>query len=54
VELICPTAQAKYFSRGDWTTQITLNRLAKFDFARIRFCKPKAGGAKGYSRKWIT
>ncbi|TMK38014.1 MAG: hypothetical protein E6G70_30425 [Alphaproteobacteria bacterium] len=41
VELICPTAQAKYFWPGDWTTQITLNRLSKFRFARMRFGKPK-------------
>ena len=47
--LICPTAQAKYFSRQDWTTQISLNRLMKFAFWRMRFCllegarAPRAG-----------
>src|SRR5258706_8928286 len=30
LEVICPTAEAEYFSREDWTTQITLNRLGKF------------------------
>jgi hypothetical protein len=27
VELICPTAKAKYFLRRDWTTQISLKSL---------------------------
>jgi hypothetical protein len=37
VNLICPTAKAKYFWLGDWTTQITLNRLDKSQFTRTRF-----------------
>ncbi|MGX9427009.1 MULTISPECIES: hypothetical protein [Bradyrhizobium] len=28
--LICPTAKAECFLREDWTTQITLETLAKF------------------------
>jgi hypothetical protein len=38
LDLICPTAQAEYFSRGDWTTQITLKSRAKLDFTRRGFC----------------
>ena len=30
VELICPTAKAKYFLREGWTGQITLKRFSKF------------------------
>jgi hypothetical protein len=37
VPLICPTAQGKYFSLRDWTTQISLNRLTKIAFRRTRF-----------------
>jgi hypothetical protein len=37
VEVICPTGQAKYFFEEDWTTQITLNRLTKIQFTRMRF-----------------
>jgi hypothetical protein len=33
--------EVKYFSREDWTAQITLNRLANFDFARTGFFGPK-------------
>jgi len=29
--------EAEYFSLPDWTTQISLNRLDKFDFWRTRF-----------------
>jgi hypothetical protein len=29
--------EAKYFSREDWTTRISLMRLTKFVFARRRF-----------------
>jgi hypothetical protein len=29
VELICPTAEAEYFSRANWTGQITLMELRK-------------------------
>ena len=32
--LIWGQRKAKYFLRQDWTTQISLIRLAKFDFAR--------------------
>src|SRR5437868_4993834 len=35
VEVICPTAQAKYFWRGDWTTQITLIGLKELEFASM-------------------
>jgi len=35
--LIWGQRKAKYFLRQDWTTQISLIRLAKFDFARTRF-----------------
>jgi len=34
VEMICPTGEAKYFCKGDWTTQITLIRFNKFAGAR--------------------
>jgi hypothetical protein len=34
VELICPTAKAKYFLKEDWTTQISLNLFMKFEFSR--------------------
>src|SRR6516162_4454901 len=34
VKMICPTGIAKFFCEGDWTTQITLNRLMKLIFAR--------------------
>ena len=34
VKMICPTRQAGYFSHRDWTTQVTLIRLDKSDFAR--------------------
>jgi hypothetical protein len=30
--LICPTRPAEYFSREDWTTQITLNLFSKLHF----------------------
>jgi len=36
VELICPTAQAQYFSHEDWTTQISLKSLSKIAvFAQV-------------------
>ena len=35
--LIWGRRKAEYFLRGDWTTQISLIRLANFDFARTRF-----------------
>jgi hypothetical protein len=34
--LICPTAKAEYFCKGDWTTQITLNLFKNFFHARMR------------------
>src|SRR5215471_2453651 len=37
MRLICPTRQAEYFSRDDWTSGITLNARTKFDFWRSRF-----------------
>jgi hypothetical protein len=33
--LIWGIREAKYFCARDWTTQITLNRLGKLDFARM-------------------
>jgi hypothetical protein len=35
--LIWVNREAEYFLRQDWTGQISLNRLAKFDFTRKRF-----------------
>jgi len=29
LDVICPTAQAQYFSQSDWTTQISLKRLVE-------------------------
>jgi len=43
--MICPTGKAEYFSREDWTTQITLIRFNKFAFTRKtekHVGKPKA------------
>jgi len=37
VEMICPTGIEEYFCEKDWTTQISLNPQAKFDFTRRRF-----------------
>jgi hypothetical protein len=37
--LIWGKDKAKYFCGEDWTTQISLNRLRKFDFSRKRFCR---------------
>ncbi len=34
VEMICPTGEAKYFCKGDWTAQITLIRFKKSAAAR--------------------
>jgi len=39
IELICPTGPAKYFFRGDWTTQITLKSLRKSKFTRNAFAR---------------
>src|SRR6516225_233687 len=35
--MICPTGIAEYFCGKDWTTQISLNPQAKFDFTRRRY-----------------
>jgi hypothetical protein len=40
IKMICPTRLEEYFCEGDWTTQITLNRLDKLGFARTRLAKP--------------
>jgi hypothetical protein len=53
VELICPTAQANFFTRGDWTTQITLYRLNKLRFARTRFPKPEGHASETNPREMI-
>ncbi len=37
ISLIFVSGKEKYFSRDDWTTQITLNPLMKFVCARIGF-----------------
>jgi hypothetical protein len=37
VEMICPTGEAKYFCKGDWTGRITLIRFNKFGFTRKRY-----------------
>jgi hypothetical protein len=37
MRLICPTRQAEYFSRADWTGGIALKALVKFDFWRSGF-----------------
>jgi hypothetical protein len=34
--MICPTGEAKYFCKGDWTGGITLIRFNKFGFTRKR------------------
>src|ERR1700732_3916375 len=34
VEMICPTGEAKYFCKGDWTAQIRLIRFRNFLPAR--------------------
>jgi hypothetical protein len=34
--LICPTAEAEYFSHEVWTGQITLKSQTNFDFSRTR------------------
>src|SRR5712672_643853 len=34
VEMICPTGEAKYFCKGDWTASIRLSRFNKSLFAR--------------------
>jgi hypothetical protein len=35
IGLICPTREAEYFCKGDWTGQITLIRLRKLASARM-------------------
>jgi len=51
VPLICPTRQAKYFRKRDWTTQISLNRFSKLSFTRMRFLQPKDQASEAASRK---
>jgi len=36
VKMICPTGIAKFFCVGDWTTQISLERLKKLVFTRTQ------------------
>jgi hypothetical protein len=43
--------KAEYFSRNDWTTQISLNRLTKFVCARTLFCAPVTPAAKRREEK---
>jgi hypothetical protein len=40
--LFLPNREAEYFCKGDWTTQISLNRLDKSPFTRTRFPQPRA------------
>jgi hypothetical protein len=47
--LIWGNREAKYFSRKDWTTQITLKGLSKLKFRRTRFWKLKGRAAKRHS-----
>jgi hypothetical protein len=39
------------FARGDWTTQISLNRFSKFSFARMQFLTPQSLPGEAASRK---
>jgi len=39
--MICPTGIAEYFSREDWTTQITLIRLNKSSVSRNGFASSR-------------
>jgi hypothetical protein len=54
IEMICPTGIAKYFCKGDWTTQIKLNRLKKLSFSRTRFPKPQGHASEAYPREMIN
>ena len=40
IVLICPTSEAEYFCKADWTGQITLIRLKKSTFSRNRVAVP--------------
>jgi hypothetical protein len=44
IKLICGFGKPEYFFKQDWTTQITLIRLRKFDFTR------KSAGRAGKTR----
>src|SRR5262249_40283000 len=44
--------KAEYFSCHDWTTQISLRRLTKFDFWRTCFLVRRRGAACHLSRKF--
>jgi hypothetical protein len=48
LDVICPTAKAKIFSRKDWTAQISLKCFAKIVFWRTRIacCELKSAGAR--------
>ena len=46
VQMICPTAKAKYFLREDWTAQISLNCLTKIAFWRMGFRDLKSAPAR--------
>ncbi|MBI5264288.1 MAG: hypothetical protein HY852_20995 [Bradyrhizobium sp.] len=37
LDVICPTVKASYFERQDWTGQISLKSLTKWQFGRSRF-----------------
>jgi hypothetical protein len=52
--MICPAGIAKYFCKGDWTTQIKLNRLKKLSFSRTRFPKPQGHASEAYPREMIN
>jgi hypothetical protein len=54
VEMICPTAKAKYFLQEVWTTQIMLKWLAKSGFARKRFGGPEGPPARRRREKSIN
>jgi hypothetical protein len=43
--VIYEKAKVKYFSPGDWTAQISLNRQAKMDFPRTQFLNGFCVGA---------
>ena len=46
--MICPTGEAEYLCKWDWTGQITLIRFNKFGQARTRRSKRSSpDGAKG-------
>ena len=48
--LICPTAEAIYFFKGDWTGRNSLNWFRKLDFTRKRFGVPRSPDKSRMSR----